>query len=139
MRSLLQCGLTAFFIVCIWTAGSRADQGFLLMASTIDPIDAGIVSALEENYELETGIRVRHVGAGTGEALKIAEQGQVDLVMVHAKSLEEKFVAAGFGTVRIPLMYNDFVIVGPAADPAGIKGMYRRVRQGKIRQCALLP
>jgi tungstate transport system substrate-binding protein len=124
MRSLIQSGLAAFFIVCIWTAGARADQGFLLMASTIGPIDAGIVSALEEGYELETGIRVRHVGAGTGEALKIAEQGNVDLVMVHAKSLEEKFVAAGFGTMRIPLMYNDFVIVGPAADPAGIKGMH---------------
>jgi tungstate transport system substrate-binding protein len=63
------------------------------------------------------------VGAGTGAALKIGEQCSVDLVLVHAKALEEKFVAAGFGTGRIPLMYNDFVIVGPASDPAGIKGM----------------
>lgn len=98
-------------------------KGFILMASTIGPIDAGIVTALEDQFEKESGIRVRHVGAGTGEALKISEKGNVDLVMVHAKSLEEKFVADGFGTERIPLMYNDFVIVGPAADPAGIKGM----------------
>jgi tungstate transport system substrate-binding protein len=63
------------------------------------------------------------VGAGTGAALNIARQGNVDLVMVHAKSLEEKFIQEGFGTERIPLMYNDFVIVGPPSDPAGIKGM----------------
>lgn len=79
--------------------------------------------ALEEQFEKESGIRVRHVGAGTGEALKIAEQGSVELVLVHAKSLEEKFIAAGYGTERIPFMYNDFVIVGPADDPAGIRGM----------------
>ena len=112
---LLAIGMTA--------TGARAGEGFILMASTIGPIDAGIVSVLEEQFEKETGIRVRHVGAGTGEALKIAEKGNVDLVMVHAKSLEEKFVAAGFGTERIPFMYNDFVIVGPTADPAGVKGM----------------
>jgi tungstate transport system substrate-binding protein len=97
--------------------------GFVLMASTIGPIDSGIVGALEDQFEKDTGIRVRHVGAGTGAALKIAEQGNVDLVMAHAKSLEEKFIAEGYGTERIPLMYNDFVILGPAADPAGIKGM----------------
>jgi len=93
------------------------------MASTIGPIDAGIVSALEDGFEKETGIRVRHVGAGTGATLQIAEKGSIDLVMVHAKTLEEKFVKDGFGTERIPLMYNDFVIVGPSEDPAGIKGM----------------
>ena len=96
---------------------------FILMASTIGPIDAGIVSVLENQFEKEAGIRVRHVGAGTGAALKIAEQGNIDLVLVHARSLEEKFVRDGFGTERIPLMYNDFVIVGPEKDPAGIKGL----------------
>jgi tungstate transport system substrate-binding protein len=103
--------------------GDSREGRFVLLASTIGPIDAGIVGALEEGFEKETGIRVRHVGAGTGAALKMAEKGQFDLVLAHAKSLEEKFVQGGFGTERIPLMYNDFVIVGPAADPAGIKGM----------------
>ncbi len=93
------------------------------MASTIGPIDAGIVDALENAFEKETGIRVRHVGAGTGATLKMAEGGQMDLVMVHAKALEEKFVADGFGTERFDCMYNDFVILGPENDPAGIKGM----------------
>ena len=98
-------------------------RALLMLASTIGPIDAGIVSALEDGFEKETGIRVRHVGAGTGEALKISEKGSIDLVMVHARSLEEKFVADGFGTERIPFMYNDFVIVGPTSDPAGVRGM----------------
>jgi len=110
-------------LLCLPVTVQAQTKGFLLMASTIGPIDAGIVSVLEDQFEKESGIRVRHVGAGTGEALKIAEKGNVDLVMVHAKSLEEKFVKDGFGTERIPVMYNDFVIVGPAADPAGIKGM----------------
>jgi tungstate transport system substrate-binding protein len=104
--------------------GAHAANGeFVLLASTIGPIDAGIVGALEDQFEKDTGIRVRHVGAGTGAALKMAEGGQFDLVLAHAKALEETFVRDGFGTERIPLMYNDFVIVGPAADPAGIKGM----------------
>jgi len=103
---------------------SMAQGGkFILMASTIGPVDSGIVSVLEDQFEKETGIRVRHVGAGTGATLKIAQKGNVDLVMVHAKSLEEKFVQEGYGTERISLMYNDFVIVGPAGDPAGIQGL----------------
>ena len=94
----------------------------VFLSSTIGPIDAGIIGALEDAYEQQTGVRVRHVGAGTSAALKIAEGGSVDLVVVHAKALEEKFVADGYGTERVDFMYNDFVIVGPAEDPAGIKG-----------------
>jgi tungstate transport system substrate-binding protein len=109
--------------VCLPGLVQAQSKGFILMASTIGPIDAGIVGALEDQFEKDTGIVVRHVGAGTGEALKIARMCNVDLALVHAKALEEKFVEDGFGTERIPLMYNDFVIVGPAADPAGIKGM----------------
>lgn len=100
-----------------------AGDRFILLSTTIGPIDAGIVSVLEDRFEQETGIRVRHIGAGTTAALEIAQKGSVDLVMAHAKSVEEKFVAEGYGTDRIPLMYNDFVILGPAEDPAGIKGM----------------
>jgi tungstate transport system substrate-binding protein len=114
-------------LLCIFALipGLSAAQGgkFILLASTIGPIDSGIVGALEDQFEKDTGIRVRHVGAGTGAALNMAEKGNIDLVMAHAKSLEEKFINEGFGTERIPLMYNDFVIVGPAGDPAGIKGL----------------
>jgi tungstate transport system substrate-binding protein len=103
--------------------GASQSTKFILLSSTIGPIDAGIVGLLEDEFEKETGIRVRHVGSGTGAALDIARKGNVDLVLVHAKSLEEKFVNEGYGTERIDLMYNDFVIVGPSNDPAGIKGM----------------
>lgn len=102
--------------------GAQRPGKVLLLASTIGPIDSGIVGTLEDAFEKESGIRVRHVGAGTGAALEIARQGSVDIVLAHARALEEKFVADGFGIGRVPLMYNDFVIVGPAADPAGIRG-----------------
>jgi len=115
--------LLAVFLVTLPGMVVAKDKKFILMASTIGPIDAGIVGALEDKFEQERGIRVRHVGAGTGAALNIARKCHIDLVMVHAKSLEEKFVADGYGTERIPLMYNDFVIVGPAHDPAGISGL----------------
>lgn len=102
--------------------GNTTEKTQILLASTIGPIDAGIVSAFEEEFEKKTGIRVRHIGAGTSAALKIAQTGAVDVVMVHARALEEKFVAEGYGTKRYDLMCNDFVIVGPPDDPAGIKG-----------------
>jgi tungstate transport system substrate-binding protein len=111
------------FVLLLPGLGKSQTSRFILLSSTIGPIDAGIVRALEDAFEKETGIRVRHVGSGTGAALNIAREGNVDLVLVHAKSLEEKFVQEGFGTERIDLMYNDFVIVGPPDDPAGIKGM----------------
>ena len=121
-KLFIPCLAVLLFLIPGLTFGAEGIP-FVFMASTIGPIDAGIVSVLEDQFEKETGIRVRHVGAGTGEALKIGQQGNVDLVMVHARSLEEKFVRDGFGTKRIPLMYNDFVILGPASDPAGIKGL----------------
>jgi tungstate transport system substrate-binding protein len=120
-RLFFICMISMLALIANLTLAEAGDK-YLLLASTIGPVDAGIVPLLEEQFESKTGIRVRHVGAGTGEALKMAEQGNFDLVLVHARSLEEKFVRNGFGTERIPLMYNDFVLVGPAADPAGIKG-----------------
>jgi len=117
--------LVLLFVFSSSCAGpSKSGSGkFVLLASTIGPVDSGIVDLLENEFEKETGIRVRHVGAGTGATLRIAQKGNIDLVMVHAKSLEEKFVSEGYGTERIDLMYNDFVIVGPANDPAEIRGM----------------
>ena len=120
-KSIGKC-LVLFLLICPSITLAANGDKFILLSSTIGPIDAGIVGALEDQFEKETGIKVRHVGAGTGAALDIARKGNIDLVMVHAKSLEEKFIADGFGTQRIPLMYNDFVIVGTASDPAGIKG-----------------
>jgi tungstate transport system substrate-binding protein len=102
---------------------STGETPKIQLASTIGPIDAGIVGALKEAFTKKTGIIVEHQGAGSGQALKMAETGKFDLVLVHARALEEKFLADGFGTKRYDLMYNDFVILGPAVDPAGIRGM----------------
>lgn len=123
MKRSFWVGFFSFMLCCAFAVQVYAAKGYILLASTIGPVDSGIVSAFEDQFEKDTGIRVRHVGAGTGAALKISSKGSVDAVMVHAKSLEEKFVADGYGTERIPVMYNDFVIVGPASDPAGIKDM----------------
>ena len=123
MRKWLCLGFLCLVCACATSSSNVGNAKFILVSSTIGPIDAGIVDVLETDFEKESGIRVRHVGSGTGAALNLARKGEIDLVMVHAKSLEEKFVAEGFGTERIALMYNDFVIVGPPNDPAGIKGM----------------
>ncbi len=122
MRKWLSLGFLCLLCACATSSSHEGGTKFILLASTIGPVDAGIVDALETAFEKDSGIRVRHVGAGTGATLELARKGEFDLVMVHAKALEEKFVAEGFGTERIDLMYNDFVIVGPANDPAGIKG-----------------
>jgi tungstate transport system substrate-binding protein len=94
----------------------------IMLASTIGPIEAGIVGALEAAFTKKIGVAVEHIGAGTSQASKMAETGKYDLVLVHARTLEEKFVADGYGTKRYDLMYNDFVILGPGNDPAGIRG-----------------
>jgi tungstate transport system substrate-binding protein len=93
----------------------------LVLAATIGPIDAGIVPALAKAFEKDTGIHVHTVGLGTGAALDLARRGEADLAMVHAPALEAKFIQEGFGTERVPLMYNDFVLLGPAEDPAGLR------------------
>jgi tungstate transport system substrate-binding protein len=102
--------------------GADRNPREIRLASTIGPIDAGIAGALEEAYLRKTGVRVTHVGAGTGKALELARTGDFDLVMVHARALEDRFVADGYGIDRRDIMYNDFVILGPASDPAGIRG-----------------
>ena len=94
----------------------------IMLSSTIAPIDAGIVGALEEAFTKKTGTPIRHIGAGTGATLDLAKNGQFDIVLVHARALEDKFVADGFGIDRRDIMYNDFVILGPESDPAKIAG-----------------
>jgi len=129
-RSRWLCLLVVVGLLMPACAGAPLGQGtttpaprdVLLMASTIGPIDAGIVGALEDAYFAKTGVLVRHAGAGTGAALNMTKRRGFDLVMVHARALEDKFVADGFGVDRRDIMYNDFVILGPAGDPARIKG-----------------
>lgn len=92
------------------------------MACTFGPVDSGIVEELANQYYDLKGVRVLYIAAGTGKVIEMSKTGDYDLAVVHAKALEEQFVADGFGTERIDFMYNDFVILGPENDPAGIKG-----------------
>ncbi len=115
--------LVGLSMVLVMAGVGACSERVIRMATTIGPVDAGIVDTLIELFEAKTGIKVEYAKAGTGKALEMAKTGEFDLVQVHAKELEEQFVAEGYGTERIDLMYNDFVIVGPKEDPAGIKGL----------------
>lgn len=103
-------------------SGARAENPFIIVQSTTSTENSGLFKYLLPLFTQKTGIDIRVVAVGTGQALKNAEKGDGDVVLVHAKSAEEKFVADGWGVKRIPVMYNDFVIVGPADDPARIAG-----------------
>ena len=92
------------------------------MASTTSTQDSGLFGYLLPMFKAKTGIDVKVIAQGTGQALDTARRGDADVVFVHAKSQEEKFVADGFGVKRFDVMYNDFVLIGPKSDPAGVKG-----------------
>jgi tungstate transport system substrate-binding protein len=101
---------------------ARADDTTLLVASTTSTEDSGLFGYLLPIFKARTGIVVRVIAQGTGQALDTGRRGDVDVVFVHARAQEEAFVAEGFGLKRFPVMYNDFVLIGPQSDPAGIRG-----------------
>ncbi len=98
----------------------RADQEFILVQSTTSTQNSGLYDYLLPQFQDATGIRVDVVAVGTGQAIRNAQNGDADVLLVHAKAAEETFVAEGYGVERFDLMYNDFVVIGPLADPAGI-------------------
>ncbi len=112
-----------FMCLGVLSVSANAAEKTLRLSSTIGPVDAGIIPLLAETFTKKTGIPVTYEKAGTGATLKKAESGNFDLVIVHARSLEDAFINAGFGVDRRDVMYNDFVILGPKNDPAKIKGM----------------
>ncbi len=103
-------------------APGRADDRSIVVASTTSTQDSGLFGYLLPLFKQKTGIEVKVVAQGTGQALDTARRGDADVVFVHAKPQEEKFLAEGFGVKRYDVMYNDFVLVGPKSDPAGVKG-----------------
>jgi tungstate transport system substrate-binding protein len=94
----------------------------IVVASTTSTEDSGLFGHILPLFKAKTGIDVKVIAQGTGQALDTARRGDADVVFVHAKSAEEQFLAEGFGVKRYPVMYNDFILVGPKNDPAGIKG-----------------
>src|SRR5262249_49267736 len=100
-----------------------AQDKSIVVASTTSTQDSGLFEYLLPIFKQKTGITVKVLAQGTGQALDTARRGDADVVFVHAKSAEEKFLGEGEGVKRFPVMYNDFVLIGPKDDPAGIKGM----------------
>jgi len=102
--------------------GARAQERFIVMASTTSTEQSGLFGHLLPRFTQASGIQVRVVAVGTGQALDMARRGDADVVFVHDTAAEEKFVAEGYARKRVSVMYNDFVLVGPAADAAKVRG-----------------
>jgi tungstate transport system substrate-binding protein len=119
-RSLVVLAAT---ITLVAAAPALAQDKSIVVASTTSTQDSGLFGHILPLFKAKTGIAVKVVAQGTGQALDTGRRGDADVLFVHAKAQEEKFVADGFGVKRYPVMYNDFVLIGPKSDPAGIKGM----------------
>ena len=112
--------------------GTTAYAGDLRMATTTSTENSGLLKVLLPKFEAATGIHVQVIAVGTGKAVKLGESGDVDVVLVHARQLEDAFVASGGGIDRRDVMYNDFILVGPTDDPAHLRGQ-KDVIQGMAR------
>jgi len=123
MRTLKSLPLTSAFLTLSLLSGAVAATESIIVQSTTSTKNSGLYDFLLPMVEADTGVKVNVVAVGTGQAIKNAERCDGDVLLVHAKASEEKFVEAGFGVSRSDLMYNDFVVVGPAADPAGVAGL----------------
>jgi tungstate transport system substrate-binding protein len=115
--------IAAAFGSVILAMPALAQDKSIVVASTTSTQDSGLFEYLLPIYKQKTGVTVKVISQGTGQALDTGRRGDADVVWVHAKSAEEKFLAEGQGVKRFPVMYNDFVLIGPKSDPAGIKGM----------------
>jgi tungstate transport system substrate-binding protein len=122
-RLVLGAVLCAALLVTVVGRLAVAEDKFIIVQSTTSTQNSGLFEHILPLFTKKTGIEVRVVAVGTGQALKNAENGDGDVVLVHSKPDEEKFVADGWGVKRYDVMYNDFIIVGPAADPAKIVGV----------------
>src|SRR6476661_10060473 len=138
-RDVLKLALAAYATLTLVAPGSRAADNFIIVQSTTSTQNSGLFEHILPLFTKKTGIEVRVVAVGTGQALKNAENGDGDVVLVHSKRDEEKFVAEGWGVKRHDVMYNDFIIVGPAADPAKIAGLKDAVEGFKKIAAAEVP
>jgi len=129
----------AVLAVVLLPGSPSAAQERLRMSTTTSTENSGLLRALLPPFEKECGCVVDVIAVGTGKALKLGEAGDVDLVFVHARTLEDRFVADGYGVDRRDVMHNDFVLLGPASDPAGATGAgsapeaFRRIAAAKAR------
>ena len=129
--------IAAFGSATLMAGHAVAQEKSIVVSSTTSTQDSGLFEYLLPIFKQKTGIAVKVIAQGTGQALDTGRRGDADVVFVHAKSAEQKFLAEGEGVKRYPVMYNDFVLIGPKSDPAGIKGMKdvaQALRQIKDKQ-----
>ena len=122
MPRLMRLITAVALIVSGLLAWPASAQGVLKMSTTTSTENSGLLGYLLPAFEASSGIKVQVISVGTGKALELAKNGDVDVTLVHARPSEDKFVAEGHGVNRRDVMYNDFIIVGPDSDPAGIRG-----------------
>jgi tungstate transport system substrate-binding protein len=122
-RWLSSIAARAAILLALLCAPVSAQDQAIVVASTTSTQDSGLFNYLLPIVREKTGVEVKVLAQGTGQALDTARRGDADVVFVHARSAEEKFLAEGFGVKRYPVMYNDFVLIGPKGDPAGIRGL----------------
>ena len=129
--------LFAAFAASIAAVAAIAAPPTLRLATTTSTENSGLLRVIIPKFEAASGLRVHVISVGTGKAMKLGENGDVDVVLVHSRPDEDRFVAAGFGVERRDVMYNDFVLVGPPADPAKVRGLkdvaeaFRRIRDSR--------
>ncbi|WP_326542604.1 substrate-binding domain-containing protein [Pseudorhodoferax sp.] len=121
-KRFLLLALPAAMAAALLAPMAQAQDKFIVLASTTSTEQSGLFKHLLPQFTQASGIEVRVVAVGTGQALDMARRGDADALFVHDQPAEEKFVAEGFGLARRPVMYNDFVLIGPKADPAGARG-----------------
>lgn len=131
--------LIAMVVVALLGPFAAAQEKSIAVASTTSTQDSGLFGHILPLFKAKTGIDVKVIALGTGQALDTARRGDADVVFVHAKAAEQKFLTEGFGVKRYPVMYNDFILIGPKSDPAGIKGSKEIVAALKMLKDKRLP
>jgi tungstate transport system substrate-binding protein len=123
LRKIITAFIALLGIAVFWALHAVAQEKSIVVASTTSTQDSGLFEHLLPLFKQKTGIAVKVLAQGTGQALDAGRRGHADVVFVHAKSAELRFLAEGHGVKRFSVMYNDFILIGPKSDPAGIKGM----------------
>ena len=123
LRKFILAFIAVFGVAVFLTAHALAQEKSIVVASTTSTQDSGLFDYLLPLFTQKTGITVKVLAQGTGQALDTGRRGEADVVFVHAKGAEQRFVAEGDGVKRFPVMYNDFVLIGPKSDPAGIRNL----------------
>jgi len=122
-RAIL-AAVSSFVFAAPFANAQQVDEKVLRMSTTTSTDNSGLLPYLLPAFEAKSGIKINVIAVGTGKALELGKNGDVDVCLVHARSLEDKFVAEGWGVDRRDVMYNDFIVAGPTADPAHVRGMH---------------